>query len=43
MNNQKEIHDALSAQKYEKDGYKVYIEPEASNLPLTWVHIALAC
>lgn len=36
MNNPKEIHDALVArvaQRYEKDGYKVYIEPESSSLP----------
>ena len=36
MNNPKEIHDALMAriaQKYEKDGYKVYIEPKTPNLP----------
>ena len=36
MNNPKETHDALMARiarKYEKDGYKVYIEPKAPNLP----------
>jgi len=36
MNNSKEIHDALPAriaQKYERDGYQVYIEPDRSDLP----------
>ncbi len=36
MNDPKEIHDTLLArvaQKYEKDGYKVFIEPPEPNLP----------
>lgn len=36
MNNLKEIQDTLMArvaQEYEKEGYKVYIEPKSSDLP----------
>lgn len=36
MNNTKELHDELIvrvAQKYQEDGYQIYIEPKTPNLP----------